>query len=493
MRKIPAFGGAALLCLVLTISQAQDAADGSASNVDKVADFPTKVFNKINGRTTALQQQLKRQTARYLMRMAKSEDRLRTSLYNTDSVKAAQLYPQDPKLQYAALLQRFQQDSSRVFTSMGPEYLPHADSLQAALGFLSKNPALVGANPALQLQMQGSLANFQNLQAKLQDADGIKQFMQSRQARMQQVLGNASKLPSGVSSALAGYNRQAYYYADQVRAYRAVLNDPNRMMQTALVLLNKLPAFASFMKRNSFLSGLFGVPAGYGTEQGLVGLQTHDQVMAMIQSKIGQGGPNAASSLQNSVNSAQQDIAKLQNKLSSMGGGSGDIPMPDFKTNDQHSKTFLHRLEYGFDLQTTRGTLYFPAYTDIGISVGYNLGHQNSIGAGASFKVGWGTDWQHIALSGQGVGLRSFVDIHLKKTFSLTGGLELNYLQPFSSFKAIPKLSGWTQSGLIGISKTISSKSTLLKKTRVSFFWDFLSYYQIPRQPPVIFRLGYGF
>jgi len=179
--------------------------------------------------------------------------------------------------------------------------------------------------------------------------------------------------------------------------------------------------------------------------------------------------------------------------LTKLGAGGGGMDVPDFNPNDQHSKTFLNRLQYGFNIQTTQGAYYFPNYSDIGLSLGYDLGHSNSVGVGASYKVGLGTGWQHIALSSQGIGIRSYVDIHLKKSLSLTGGYELNYLQPFAAFKDVPQLKNWTQSGLIGIDKTISLKSSFFKKTQVQFLWDFLSYSQVPQQRPVIFRVGYSF
>jgi hypothetical protein len=71
--------------------------------------------------------------------------------------------------------------------------------------------------------------------------------------------------------------------------------------------------------------------------------------------------------------------------------------------------------------------------------------------------------------------------------------LDLFRATPFSSFKDIQQLTGWTQSGLVGVTKTISLKSKYLKKTQVQLLWDFLSYSQVPQQPPVIFRVGYGF
>lgn len=484
-----------VLCALPSLCRCQDTT-ATTGTLDKIANFPSRLFKKVNNETSAMQRQLTRQTVRYLQRMEKQEEKLRAQLYKTDSAKAAALYPQDPKQQYAALIRKFRQDSSRVFTSMGPEYLAHVDSMQNALAFLNQNPGLINASASQQAKLQSSLAGLQQLQAKLQAADGIKQFIQSRKNQIQQALSGYTHLPSGVTGALAGYKKQAYYYADQVKAYRAMLNDPGKMMQTGLTLLNKVPAFGGFMKKNSFISGLLGVPPNYGTEKGLVGLQTRAQVMAMIQSKIGSGSGGGASAglgaLQNSLNTAKQSIANLQNKLAKLGGGSEGTDAPDFKPSPLHSKTFFNRLQYGFNFQTTQGSYYFPNYTDIGLSLGYDLGHSNSVGIGASYKMGIGTGWQHVALSSQGAGIRSYADFHLKKSFSITGGFEMNRLEPFSSFKDIRQLNGWTSSGLIGIAKTISLKSTLFKKTQVAFLWDFLSYYQTPKTPPIIFRVGYS-
>jgi hypothetical protein len=480
----------AWLCLATLAAHAQSV----DSTIGKVANFPNKLFNKITGQTATLERRLERQTQKYLAQMARKEAKIRAELYKSDSAKAAALYPQDPQEQYAAWMQKFREDSSRVFSSMGPEYLPHADSLNGMLGFLSQNPSLLKGGLPEQAQAQAALAQVQQFQAKLQEADAIKQFIAARKAQIQQYLSQYTQVPGGVSSALQGYNKEAYYYAEQVREYRQMLNDPDKMIQTAMGLLEKLPAFASFMKQNSFLAGLFSVPAGYGDPQGLSGMQTRDQVLSMIQSQIGQSsGGSGASALQSSLNTAQQDINNLHDKLSSLGGGSGGMDMPNFKPNDQRTKTFLQRLEYGTYFQTTPATTFYPSYSDLGLTLSYKLGHQNLIGVGASYKLGWGTPIQHIALSSQGVGLRSFVDINLKKSFSLTGGYELNYLTPFSSFQDIRLLSRWTPSGLIGVSKTVSMKSTVFKKTQLSLLWDFLSYQQVPRTQPLVFRVGYSF
>ena len=167
--------------------------------------------------------------------------------------------------------------------------------------------------------------------------------------------------------------------------------------------------------------------------------------------------------------------------------------MPDFKPNDQKTKTFWKRLQYGTDFQTTRNSYMFPMTTDFGLSIAYNLGHNNLLGVGASYKLGWGNGIQHIAFSNQGVGLRSFLQIKIQGTFSATGGFEYNYNTPFTAYQQIKLLQDWTKSGLIGVTKTISIKNRVFKNTSVSLLWDFLSYQQVPQTQPFLFRIGYTF
>jgi hypothetical protein len=131
--------------------------------------------------------------------------------------------------------------------------------------------------------------------------------------------------------------------------------------------------------------------------------------------------------------------------------------------------------------------------SDLGLSVGYKLSNKSTVGVGASYKLGWGNGIQHIAFSSQGAGLRSFLEIELKKSFSATGGLEYNYTTPFSSYQQLRQWNDWTKSGLIGISKTVSMKSRVFKKTKLQLLWDFLSYQQVPRTQPILFRIGYNF
>jgi hypothetical protein len=216
-------------------------------------------------------------------------------------------------------------------------------------------------------------------------------------------------------------------------------------------------------------------------------------VAALINQQVAAGGAGGQAALQANLQSAQSQLDGYKDKLSKLGAGSGDIEMPDFKPNNQKTRSFWRRLEYGTNFQTTRNNYYFPTVSDFGLSVGYKLSDRSTVGLGASYKLGWGNGMQHIAFSSQGAGLRSFMEIQIKGSLSASGGMELNHTAPFTRFQQLRNWDEWTRSGLIGLTKTVSLKSRVFKKTKVSLLWDFLSYQQVPRTQPIIFRLGYNF
>ena len=167
--------------------------------------------------------------------------------------------------------------------------------------------------------------------------------------------------------------------------------------------------------------------------------------------------------------------------------------MPDFKPNGQKTHPFLKRLELGVNIQTTRANGYFPSTTDFGLSLGYKISNKSTIGIGGSYNVGWGTSINHIHFSSQGVGIRSFIDVQIKKNIYISGGYEENYTTPFTTLAQLQTTSLWQRSGLIGLSKMVSLPGKVVKKTKVSLLWNFLSYYQQPRTQPILFRVGYAF
>jgi len=485
---------------------AQKAPTAQSTPADSATgQLPPGYFSRIQDKTSGIDRQLTRRTEKYLKKIARREEQIHQQLAAIDPAAAGNLFS-NSAAGYASLLKKIKTDSAAPATTAAPplkgEYQPYTDSLRTSLSFLQQNPQLLnsaGKTPQqLQARLQTATGQLQQLQTHLGDACDVETFVNQRKQQIKECLSRYTTLPGGLSKEYKGLTQDMYYYSQQVQQYKQLLNDPDKLEKKAMGLLSQTPAFQDFMKTHSQLASLFGLPGNASninpsTSLALTGLQTRDQLQQTIQQQISAGGSGAMQAMQQNVDAAQSQLSTLKDRLEKYGAGGGNIESPDFKPNDQKTKTFWNRLELGSNFQTSRTNYNFPTVTDIGLSLGYRLGYHNVIGVGASYKIGWGSGFNHIALSSQGVGLRSFLNIHLKGSLSATGGFEYNYQTPFTSLQQITHLSYWTRSGLIGLSKTVSVNSRLLKKTSLQLLWDFLSYQQVPRTQPLLFRIGYTF
>jgi len=448
--------------------------------VNKILQVPDKIFGTIDKKTTGIEQNLVKQTEKYLTKLQRQEDKLRKKLWRKDSTLAKQVFD-GAEVKYNSL-----KNLTGRINKYQSVYSGHLDPVSTALSFL-KNDQLknLASNPAL----QNALNHFNSLQGKFNQTEQIKRFLAERQRLLKNQFENL-----GMVKELKRFQKQVYYYKAQVQEYQELFQNTSKLEAKLIGLALKAPLFKEFFAKNSMLASLFPNPGNSGTSStGSFGLQSRAQVAAFIQTQMGISGPNANSMIQKNVQSAIGQIDAVRNKLNGLGGGGGDLEMPDFKPNDQKTKSFFKRLEYGTNLQTTRGSSWFPITSDLGLSVGFKMNDKNIIGLGASYKLGWGKNISHINITSQGAGFRSFLDVNIKKSLFVSGGFEYNYQQPFYSANILKELSSWQQSGLLGMSKMVSMKTKLFKKTKIQLLWDFLSYEQIPRTQAFKFRIGYSF
>jgi len=480
------------VCLMIWVFFAHTITYGQSadSSVGGPLILPAKFLQGIQHKTASLDGQLSRNTARYLAAAARQEKHLRRKLSSVDSAGAVNLF-NGSEQQYANLERKVRTDTGGRDIPLHGAYMAYIDSLKNSLAFLRQNQSLMGNNPALQARLQQSVSSFQQLQAKMQDAEQVQQFLQQRKEQIRQYIEQHTQLPSDIGRAYDGYKKQAYYYSQQLQSYKDALNDPDKLFKAGLKVLDQFPAYREFVAKNSMLASIFNIPSNAPSGNTVQGMATRDQVLAAIQGPSPTGNSRLSGALQQNVQSAQGQVDGLRDKLNA--SGSADLTQPDFKPNNQRTKSFLRRLEYGTDLQSTHSTVFFPMTTDIGVSVGFKLDSKNVIGIGASYKMGWGSNIQHIHLTGQGVGLRSFADIRVKDSWYASGGYEYNYQKPFPLTRIPVQLENWQRSGLIGISKVVPMRTRFLKKAKLQLLWDFLSYSQMPKTQPFKFRIGYNF
>src|ERR1700748_1730901 len=452
MRYTPAFCLAALLCLAMTASYAQSVDSVSG----KLLNFPSRFFGRIKSKAASLDQQMTRQTQKYLQQMARQEDKRRKKLFKQDSAAALRVFGNNP-LDYNALLAKLQSAGSKaggVATTAGGISMAYMDSIKTSLKFLQQNQGILAGGTGIQGSVAGSLAQVNQLQNKMQVTQYIQQQISQHKAALAQALSRYTHLPGGVQSAYQGYSQQAYYYSAQMKSYTDQFSDPDKLTQKALSVLNQSPNFKSFMTTHSDLSSFFSLPGGgMNGAQALAGLQTKSGIQQQVQAQVTAGGSNGQAAIQSNMQTAKAKLQALKDKITQAGGGSSATVVPDFRPNTQKVKTLWRRLQYSVNMQSLPSSYVFPATSTFGASVAYRLNDRNIFGFGGGYSMGWGKDIQHISITGQGASLRSFFETKIKGTWSAYGGLEYNYQQIIYSVNQISNLNYWTKSGLVGVTK----------------------------------------
>jgi hypothetical protein len=479
-----------LLLTILAIAsmgayaQTDQTSSEESSSVDRLLSFPGKYIDKVQQKLNGLDEQLDHKTEKYLRNIEKNEARVYKKLWKKDSIAAKELIG-DVKQRYSSLRADATAQAKQL-TRLSQVYSGKLDSLGTAFRFMD-NSSLIPDD--LKKKISSASASLGGLQTRLNQTDQIRKYLKQRKQLLSEQLEKF-----GLTRKLKQFNKQVYYYQQQLAEYKKMLNDPAGMGKKLLGLAAGVPAFQQFFAKHSQLGSLFNLSGSLNNSSALLaGLQTRASVMQDLQNRFGTG-PSVQQALQQNMQSAQDQLSQLKNKINQHlpQGGSSDDEIPDFKPNNQKTKNFWQRLEYGTNLQSQRPNNLFPVTSDIGLSLGYKLNDKSVIGLGASYKMGLGQSIRNINITNQGAGLRSFADVKLKGSFWISGGYEMNYRNEFNRIEVLKHLNAWQQSGLIGMSKVVSMNSKFFKKTKLQLLWDFLSYQQTPRTQAIVFRVGYN-
>jgi hypothetical protein len=455
----------------------------SQDSLSSIQPVSNNYLESIGGRADKLEEKLDRKSQKALGQFQKQEERIKRKLSRIDSSKAASLF-NNAADQYKS----FEQKLQKGILSKG--YNASLDTILTSLKFLQQNPEWLSKAKDAKDKLKDALGKVNGLQSSFQKADEIIKFLKERRQYLNEQLSQL-----GFAKELKHLNKQAFYFSQQLNEYKAVFKDHKKAEKKALEVLSKTKFFKDFLHRNSELASIFPLPGNSNdpvTQASLAGLQTRVQVNGLIQQRLASGGAAAQVQFQQNIQQAQSQLNQLKKKLTQLGGGSSDFEMPEgFKPNSQKTKSFFNRLELGTNIQSQKANGFFPVTTDLGLSVGYKLNDKSILGVGASYKMGWGRDIRHVNVTHQGVGLRSFADWKIKGSFWLSAGYEMNYRREFKNIDVLKDYSAWQKSGLAGLSKVISLNTKFFKNTKVQLLWDFLSYQQVPRTQPILFRIGY--
>lgn len=470
------------ILLSFCVNAAAYAQDSTVQHLQPL-QVPGKYFSQVSGKSLHFEKLVNKRSQKALDRLDRQEKKMRAKLARIDSVAAKNIFSRSID-SIGNLQARLKQKAGKYDPSKpGASYSGYLDTLQNSLSFLKDTKSLGGQSKALQDKVSGSLQSVQQLQAQLQQAEQIKAYIRERK---QQLKGQLAQY-TGFTKDLGKFNKEAYYYGQQLKEYKEVLKDKKKAEARALEVLKKVPAYNDFLQKNSQLASLFNFSSG-GSTQSLEGLQTRAQVEQLIQQRLGGGGPNAGAAVRQQMSQARERFNELKDKFPDLNNAAD---MPGFKPNEMKTKSFLQRLEFGGNMQFARSTQYFPTTGDIGGQIAYRFNKNGSAGLGAAYKLGMGTGFNNIRFSHQGLGLRSFLDWKLKGTMYVNGGFEQNYNAVFTNTDQLKNIDNWQGSALIGISKKYKVSSKL--KGNVILLYDFLHNQHVPRTDPIKLRLGYNF
>ncbi|MGN6437287.1 MAG: hypothetical protein ACTHMM_12170 [Agriterribacter sp.] len=472
------------------------------------SDLPSNVDQKIK----SLDISLTKRSQKYLKDFARQEEKLLKKLSRIDSSAAASML-QSGKEKYAQLSQKLSKANGKAATLLSGEYLSGLDSLQGSLGFLKDAKNVISKSKGIQQQLGKSLDNLKELKSKLDEAGDIQQYVQERQAQLQQLLSNYTNLPKDLGKYFGKYQQQVFYYSQQLQEYKEVLNDPDKLTKKVLAALRQLPAFQAFMRKHSMLAALFPTPENYGTAQALTGLQTRASVQQVLRQQLPAGttGGNPGQYLQQQLQQAQGELSKLKDKMNQLGikgAGSSDMALPEnFSPNSNKTKSFFDRIDIGTMFQTQRAGNYFPTTLDAAITAAYRLTDKMKVGVGISGKMGFGKSWKHIKVTGESVGTRVFAEWKAPDLFKtnsrfmgslwLYSSAETNYNRTIQSLADFKNYSNWSRSAMAGLSKKYSLSSPLKKDKKIQgnmqLLYDFMHRKNIPNTPALVWRVGYEF
>lgn len=459
-----------LMCILCTqLLHAQD-----TTTFKQMGKWSNKLFEQVEKKSARISERMERQQRKYMEAFIRQEMKIRHKLHRKDSTAAALIFNDSEKL-YGNSMDIAHAGTATNKLSSVKTYNPYMDSLSTAINFLKQQ----GNNSAVGLKLN-------ELDQRFGQTTQCAEFLKERKNYLEEQL---SKYNMGKS--LDRYKKHLYYYKAQMKEYQCVFEDRSKLETKVLSLLQESTLYKDFFRNNSQLAGLFKLPGADIADPAvaLQGLQARADIQQVLLQRL--GTRELPQQVQQQLAAAQSALKLLKEQAQNLAGQKKELEMPDFKPNNQKTKSFVDRLEYGVNIQSTRTSRLLPATSDIAASLGYKLNDKSVIGFAASYKMGWGNNIRNIQITHQGIGLRTFAEYKLKGSFWMAGGGEMNYRHAFKNLEALDNYSLWQQSALLGVSK----KYAISKKVKGNFqlLYDFLHRQQNPNTQPVVFRVGYTF
>lgn len=482
-----------LLCASLQSVAQSDTAVSAIAKADTlltaIQDIPKKYLTNIDDKLDKYTSRVTSKTEKTLTKLAKWETKIKTLLEKVSPETAQRLFNNN-QLTFTTALEKYKQGQS-IITEQRKKYNEYRDKLTTSIKYLEEQKDKLDSKLLQPLaKAKEQLNKYETTQDEM---DAMEDFIRQRK---NELIDEAVKY-IGKNRALIKLDKEAYYYVETIRNYKELFSDKKKAEEVALKILNKIPAFKKFAAENSQLANFFA-PAGLfpaigsGNSIPIVnGLAPRSALQQFIQVSMPSSvSTNPVQLIQQQLADAGSLINKWKNKLNEA-GGMKNASLPDFTPNTQRSKKFTQRFEFGTDIQFGNKINFLPATSEVSIKAGYKLNDKNVAGIGINYKIGLGNGWNNVKITNEGIGLRTYLKMKLKKSFDIQGGSEWNYFSQFKNIEQLRNQKSWQQSALLGLSRNYPVSKKL--KGNIQLLYDFLHNYHTPHTQPFLFRIGYGF
>jgi hypothetical protein len=446
-------------------------------------DNASKFLSTVSGKLSMFNARINKRANKTLDKFHKAEIKLIKKMFIKDSLMAkAHLVETERKYQELK-----NKTSTKIIADIDAEYNPYVDSVRTFLNLVDKNKS---AFPDItEKQIEKARKILAEAQGKMNYSEEIKKYLSTQKETLRSSLKQLN-----IVTKFKQIEKTAYYYNEYVKEYKTVLKDKKKIEKKVMALLMNNNKVKDFFAKNSFIATLFPMPGNSGADMSnmpvLPGIQTRANVNALIQQRATTGGPNAGTEIKTQIQGAKDALGKLKSKLEQYGTSTDADGQPlSFKPNTQKTKPFLKKLEYGANIQSTKGGYGFPAISDLAVSVGYKLNDKSVFSIGGSYKLGLGQGWDKIKFTSQGLALRSNLDWKIKGNFFVAGAYELNHYYIVENNSTYNNNS-WEKAALLGLTKKYKINKKL--KGNMQLLYNFLNNQNTNKQP-VVFRVGYTF
>ncbi len=240
-----------ILLLFLTITKKSFA---QHDTITSITEIPLKFIEGSNKKIEKYTTRLSSKTVKTLEKLTKWENKIQSLLRNVDPTSADKLFGEG-KLTFATMLQKIKAGEA-LKDNYKAKYDSYRDKLTTNLKYIESQKANLEVKYIKPLQKAN--ADIVKLEESIEESESAEAIIKERK---KELLNEAVK-HLGKSKYLSKINKEAYYYTESLRNYKDIFNDPAKAEETAKNILHKIPAFNSFMKKNSALASLFGMNSG---------------------------------------------------------------------------------------------------------------------------------------------------------------------------------------------------------------------------------------